>query len=99
MNGFAGLSPSKNRKPEGSTLSGYAANLRKECAGLVAGQAVRTAEIGWIWWSLSSWAEIEQIAFRPFSELFHELVNSTIRPPVIASTVFRGRIGFDWLLR
>jgi hypothetical protein len=26
-------------------LSGYARNLRKECAGLVAGQAVLTAEI------------------------------------------------------
>ena len=35
----------KNRKPEGSTLSGYARNLKKECAGLVAGQAVLTAEI------------------------------------------------------
>src|SRR2546429_8349404 len=45
MSGSAGLSPSKNRKPEGSTLSGYARNLRKECAGLVAGQAVLTAEI------------------------------------------------------
>jgi len=32
-------------KPEGSTLSGYARNLKKECAGLVAGQAVLTAEI------------------------------------------------------
>jgi hypothetical protein len=37
-------SPSRNRKPEGSTLSGYARNLRKESAGLVAGQAVLTAE-------------------------------------------------------
>src|ERR1700756_1825397 len=45
MSGSAGLSPSRSRKPEGSTLSGYARNLRKECAGLVAGQAVLTAEI------------------------------------------------------
>src|SRR6266852_6870095 len=45
MSGSAGLSLSRNRKPEGSTLSGYARNLRKECAGLVAGQAVLTAEI------------------------------------------------------
>jgi hypothetical protein len=33
------------REPEGSTLSGYAQNLRKECVGLVAGQAVPTAEM------------------------------------------------------
>ena len=45
MSGSAGLSPSRNRKPEGSTLSGYARNLRKECVGLVAGQAVLTADI------------------------------------------------------
>jgi hypothetical protein len=45
MSGSAGLSPSGNPKPEGSTLSGYARNLKKECAGLVAGQAVLTAEI------------------------------------------------------
>src|SRR5260370_13868075 len=45
MSGSAGLSPSRNRKPEGSTLSECAWNLRKECAGLVAGQAVLTAEI------------------------------------------------------
>src|SRR5215471_17368954 len=45
MNGFAGLSQSRNPKPEGSTLSGYVRNLRKECAGLVAGQAVLTAKI------------------------------------------------------
>jgi hypothetical protein len=45
MSGSAGLSPSRSRKPEGSTLNGYARNLRKECAGLVAGQAVLTAEI------------------------------------------------------
>jgi hypothetical protein len=42
MNECAGLSLSRNRKPESSTLSGYA---RKECADLVAGQAVLTAEI------------------------------------------------------
>jgi len=35
----------KKPKPEGSTLSAYARNLKKECAGLVAGQAVLTAEI------------------------------------------------------
>src|SRR5262245_48935221 len=45
MNGSAGLSPSRNRKPEDSTLSGYSPSLRKECAGLVAGQAVLTAEL------------------------------------------------------
>jgi hypothetical protein len=45
MSGSAGLSPSRNRKPEGSTLNEYARNLRKECAVLVAGQAVLTAEI------------------------------------------------------
>jgi hypothetical protein len=45
MSGSAGLSPSRNRKPESSTLNGYAQNLRKECAGLVAGQAVLTVEI------------------------------------------------------
>jgi hypothetical protein len=45
MSGSAGLSPSRSRKPEGSTLSVYARNLKKECADLVAGQAVRTAEI------------------------------------------------------
>src|SRR5689334_24331498 len=44
MSGSAGSSPSRNRKPEGSTLSGYAQNSRRECVGLVAGQAVRTAE-------------------------------------------------------
>src|SRR5881394_3399100 len=45
MIGSAGSSPSRNRKPEGSTLRGYAPSLRKECVGLVAGQAVLTAEI------------------------------------------------------
>jgi hypothetical protein len=45
MSGFAGLSPSRKRKPEGSTSSGYVRNLRKECADLVAGQAVLTAEV------------------------------------------------------
>jgi hypothetical protein len=45
MSGFAGLSRSRNQKLEGSTSSGYARNLRKECAGLVAGQAVLTAEV------------------------------------------------------
>jgi hypothetical protein len=35
MNGSAGLSPSRNRKPEGSTLSAYARNLKKERAGLL----------------------------------------------------------------
>ena len=44
MSGSAGLSPSRNRKPEDSTLSEYAGNSRKECADLVAGQAVLTAE-------------------------------------------------------
>jgi len=45
MSGSAGLSPSRNRKPEGSTSSAYAPSLRKECVGLVAGQAVLTVEI------------------------------------------------------
>ncbi len=50
MSGSARLSPSRNRKQEGSTLSAFARNLRKECAGLVAGRAVltdkkRTADI------------------------------------------------------
>jgi dihydrofolate reductase len=45
MSGSAGLSRSRNRKPEGSTSSGYARNLEKECAGRVAGQAVLTAEV------------------------------------------------------
>jgi hypothetical protein len=45
ISGSAGLSPSRNRKPEGSTLNGYARNSRRECAGFVAGQAVLTAEI------------------------------------------------------
>jgi hypothetical protein len=45
MSGSVGLSPSRNRKPEGSTLSAYARNLKKECAGLVAGQAALIAEI------------------------------------------------------
>jgi hypothetical protein len=44
MSGSAGLSPSRNRKREDSTLSEYAWNLRKECADLAAGQAVLTAE-------------------------------------------------------
>jgi hypothetical protein len=44
MSGSAGLSPSRNPKPEGSTSSEYARNLRKECVGLVAGQAVLTAD-------------------------------------------------------
>jgi hypothetical protein len=44
MSGSAGLSPSRNQKLEGSTLSGYVRNSRKECADLVAGQAVLTAE-------------------------------------------------------
>jgi hypothetical protein len=44
MNGSAGLSPSRKWKAEGSTLSGYAWSLRKECVGLVAGQAALTAE-------------------------------------------------------
>ena len=41
---YAGLSLSRNRKREDSTLSEYARNLRKECADLAAGQAVLTAE-------------------------------------------------------
>jgi hypothetical protein len=45
MSGSAGLSPSRNRKPEGGTLSEHARNLKKECADLVAGQGVLTAEI------------------------------------------------------
>jgi hypothetical protein len=45
MNGSAGLFPSRNRKPESSTLSVYARSSRKECAGLVAGLAVLTAEM------------------------------------------------------
>jgi hypothetical protein len=45
MSGSAGLSPLRNRKPESSTLSEYARNLKKEGVGLVAGQAVLTAEI------------------------------------------------------
>ena len=44
MSGSAGLSRSRNRQPEGSTLSGYLRNSRKVRAGLVAGQAVVTAE-------------------------------------------------------
>jgi hypothetical protein len=44
MSGSAGLSPSKGRKPDASTLNAYAPNLRKECAGLVAGRVVLTAE-------------------------------------------------------
>src|ERR1700680_1389068 len=44
MSGSAGLSPSRNRKREDSTLSECARNLRKECADLAAGQAVLTAE-------------------------------------------------------
>src|SRR5258705_13623281 len=44
MSGSAGLSPSRNRKREDSTLSEYARNLRKECADLAAGQAVFNAE-------------------------------------------------------
>src|SRR5258705_1129161 len=44
MSGSAGLSPSRNRKREDSTLSEYAGNSRKECADLAAGQAVLTAE-------------------------------------------------------
>jgi|SRR5215472_16640053 len=44
MNGSAGLSPSRNRKPEGSTSNGCARNLRKEYAGLVVGRAVLTAD-------------------------------------------------------
>ena len=44
MSGSAGLSPSRNRKREGSTLSGYARKSRKECGDLVAGQAVLTAK-------------------------------------------------------
>src|SRR5215469_5757719 len=46
MSGSAGLSLSRNPKAEGSTLSGYARNLKKGCAGLVAGP-VLTAEITW----------------------------------------------------
>jgi hypothetical protein len=45
MSGSAGLSPSRNRKPEGSTLTVYTRNLKKECADLVAGQAVRTLKL------------------------------------------------------
>ncbi len=45
MNGSAGLFPSRNRKPESSILSVYARSSRKECAGLVAGLAVLTAEM------------------------------------------------------
>ena len=39
------MAPSRNRKPEGSTLNRYLRNLRKDCDGPVAGQAVLTAEI------------------------------------------------------
>jgi hypothetical protein len=45
MNGYAGLCPSRKRRPEDSTLSGYAPNSRRECADLVAGPAVLTAEV------------------------------------------------------
>lgn len=45
MNGSAGSSPSRNRRPEGSTSSGYARNSKKECAGHVAGPTALTAEI------------------------------------------------------
>lgn len=44
MSGSAGLSPSRKRKPGGSTFSGYKRNLKKECAGLVAGRAVLIAD-------------------------------------------------------
>jgi len=50
MSGSAGLSPSRNRKREDSTLSEYARNLRKECADLAAGQAVLTVEFAAFWY-------------------------------------------------
>jgi hypothetical protein len=45
MSGFAGSSPSRNRKRESSTSSESARSSKKECAGRVAGQAALTAEI------------------------------------------------------
>ncbi len=70
MNGSAGLSPSRKRKPEGSTLSGCARNLRKECAGLVAGQAVLTAEIRTVdFYSPSSFPHCHRSGSSPFQYL------------------------------
>jgi hypothetical protein len=51
MSGSAGLSPSRSRKPEGSTLS---AELKKERTGPVAGRAVLTAEIKTAYFSSTS---------------------------------------------
>jgi hypothetical protein len=44
MSGSAGLSPSRNRKPENSTSRGCVRSLRKECAGLVVGPVVLTVK-------------------------------------------------------
>src|SRR6266702_6443410 len=45
MNGYAGRSPFKNQKPEGSTWKGCARNSKSACADLAVGMAVFTARI------------------------------------------------------
>jgi len=46
MNGYAGPSPSRNRRPEKSTLKECARNLKKECAGRVVGPVALIVEVG-----------------------------------------------------
>ncbi len=46
MNGFAGLSQSKNRKQENIISNGYKQSLRKENADHAVGPVVVTAKIG-----------------------------------------------------
>ena len=63
-------------------MSGYARNLRKECAGLVAGQAVLTAEIRIeavedLWTDLGHFRQIELPSAWPLSSLWQsESVNT-----------------------
>jgi hypothetical protein len=42
MNGSAGLSPSRNRKTRRQHIERVRTELKKECAGLVAGEGVLT---------------------------------------------------------
>jgi hypothetical protein len=45
MNGYAGRSPLRSRKPEENMLKGCVQNSKRECAALVVGMAAFTGQI------------------------------------------------------
>jgi hypothetical protein len=61
MNGYAGRSPLKSRKPEGSTLKGCVQNLKREFAGLVVGMAVFTGQISQLVLQYRNWCLIDNL--------------------------------------